>query len=64
MYLMAVERKERVVMYKRNRYTDSSIYGVGMNKFIDKYLIKTVSISCPEKTTFDLYLENAHPRII
>lgn len=32
--------KERAVMYKRNREYDTSIYGVGMKKFLKKYPIK------------------------
>ena len=39
-YLVSMGEKERAVMYKRNREYDTSIYGVGMKKFLKKYPIK------------------------
>lgn len=39
-YLISMGEKERAIRYKRNRDFDSSIYGVGMKKFLEKYPIK------------------------
>lgn len=51
-YLMAMGQKERAIMYKRNRDIDTSIYGVGMKRFIEKYPIKEVSNVAQRKTPF------------
>lgn len=39
-YLISMGEKERAIRYKRNRDIDTSVYGVGMKKFLKKYPIK------------------------
>lgn len=39
-YLMSMGEKERAIRYKRNRDIDTSVYGVGMKKFLKKYPVK------------------------
>ena len=39
-YLVSVGEKERAIRYKRNREQEDSPYGIGMNRYLEKYPVK------------------------
>jgi hypothetical protein len=51
-YLLSMGEKDRAIAYKRSRDRDSSIYGVGMKKFLKKYPPKETSTISTRNSPF------------